>query len=163
MTSAPPDAMTLRYARGKLAGCALGGFAFVALCVWLIWSGIAAHGSFKQAIMAVGVVFFGAVGLYAIRQMFIRDPAVVISLAGIMDSRISESIIPWPAILDIDIREVHRQKFLLLQLDPAFKKTMKQTRTASIGNSLNAAIGYQGVALNVAGLEVHVDEVPRRC
>ncbi|NOT70355.1 MAG: hypothetical protein HOP09_03435 [Hyphomicrobium sp.] len=91
--------------------------------------------------------------------MFNRQPVVAISAEGITDSRLSEKVIPWPAILDIEIREMHRQKFLMLQLDPAFEKTMKTTRAASFFKPLNSAIGFQGHPLNVAGLDASFDDV----
>lgn len=151
--------LVLRYARGKLVGYALGGFAFAAVAAWLIASGETAYGSFKQAVVAFGVVFFGGIGLYAVGQMFNRQPVVVISGKGIEDRRLSASVIPWPAILDIEIREMHRQKILMLQLDPAFERTMKATRGASFCKPLNSAIGYQGLPLTIAGLDSSFDDV----
>jgi hypothetical protein len=153
------DGVTFRYARGKLILYALGSFAFAALAAWIIYRGLAPQGSFKEAAMWLGAPLFGLGGLVCLLRVFDRSAIVFISPAGIRDSRISEDIIPWHAILGMTARSYRRQNFITLAIDPEAEKGIKLSRLARWSGPMNAKLGFSGLVLNPAGLDGSFDDI----
>jgi hypothetical protein len=148
-----------RYANRKLIWYVLGSLAFVAVCAWILYLGLAPHGSFKEALIWLGIPFFGLCGVMALRGM--RDSRVILSISpgGIRDLRVSEDLIPWRAVRGMRLQQVQKQSFVMLDLDPADEKTLRLTRLASWTKPMNAAIGFHGLCVNPAGLDGSLDDI----
>jgi hypothetical protein len=72
-----------------------------------------------QIIGIVGIVFFGAVGIYGIRKLFDKKAGLIIDKNGITDTSNATSIglIEWNDILRIRTKEVMSTKFLLIDIE----------------------------------------------
>jgi len=116
----------------------------------------------------IGFVFlalgsFGAVvcGIYALRS----GPAVSIGPLGIRDVRFADAWIPWSAIEDMEVLDIKSGislvpvRGILLNVDPAFQRTLKLTRLARIALRTNAALGHPGLWIASAGLRGNFDEL----
>ncbi len=152
-------AATFRYARGKLIWYALGSFAFVAACMLIAYLGLAPHGSFKEAVIWFGVPFFAFCGVMALRGMRDTRAILTISPAGIKDLRISNDLIPWRAVRGMRLQQVQRQSFVMLDIDPETENHLRLSRLASWTRPMNAAIGFQGLCVNPAGLDGSLDDI----
>lgn len=142
-----------RYSWGKLALGALGSFAFAAMCGWIAYGGLAAPGSFKEAVMWFGAAFFGLGGVLCLRNAFDRRAILTISPAGIRDLRISPDFIPWNAILGLSLSGLGRQQFFTLEMDPGAVKAIRLSRMARWSGPMNAKLGFSGLVLNPRGLD----------
>jgi hypothetical protein len=148
-----------RYANRKLIWYVLGSFAFVAACAWILYLGLAPHGSFKEVVIWFGIPFFGLCGVMALRNMRDTRAVLTISPEGIRDHRISEDLIPWCAIRGMRLQQVQKQNFVMLDLDSEEEKKLRLTRLASWTKPMNAAIGFHGLCVNPAGLDGSLDEI----
>lgn len=157
------DGLSLYYAPSQLAAYAVGGFAFAALGAFAVWIVLQDANSLWSWVAAVlpffGVVFFGSIGILATVRMLNRRVVVHIGDDGVYDARISERVIPWPAIDAISVRHMDLQRFIMIELDPTFESQLQMTRSASLFMPLNARIGYPGLCLNLAGLDHAHDDV----
>jgi hypothetical protein len=93
--------------RTKLVALALGAAGFVLAGVWMMV--IVAKGSvFITMVGAFSVVFFGLLGVYAMRRLIWPTPAVVINREGIWDnaSALGVGFIAWD-----DIARLHEYRF----------------------------------------------------
>ena len=72
-----------------------------------------------QIIGIVGIVFFGAIGIYGIRKLFDKKAGLIIDKNGITDNSNATSIglIEWNDILRIRTKEVMSTKFLLIDIE----------------------------------------------
>lgn len=160
----PDEGVSLRHAPGKLALYALGGFGFAILGVCVayvvlrddLWSLIA---WLTAAVPIFGIGFFGYIGLMALARMGDRSVVVHIGPDGILDARIAGTRIPWGAVSGMTVQHMHRQRFIMLDIDPAFTATGRLTGQAARLKPVNAALGFPGVALNVAGMDRSFDEI----
>lgn len=71
-----------------------------------------------QIIGIVGIVFFGAIGIYGIRKLFNKKAGLIIDSKGITDNSNATSIglIEWNDISRISTKEVMSTKFLLIYI-----------------------------------------------
>ena len=153
------DGVTFRYAPGKLVSYTLGSFAFTALAAWLIYRGAAPHGSFKEAAVWLGVIFFGLDGVVLATRLFDRSEILTISPAGVRDTRISRDVIPWSAILGMAATSYRGQSFITLEIDPATEEVIRLSRMARWSRPMNAKLGFRGLVLNPAGLDGSFDDI----
>lgn len=159
MTDSDASAVSFRYARGKTALYLLGGLAFAVACAWALYMEAAPRGSFDEAVLWFGVPFFGLLVLMAVKNLGDRRDVVTISQAGVRDIRIAPELIPWRAIRDITVRQLKGQRFIMLDIDPSFEKTLQLTKLARFSKPMNAAIGFHGQTLNPAGLTGSLDQI----
>lgn len=159
MNAEQDGGVSFRFARGKLLALTAGSFAFAAACTFLLSTGAAPDGGFKEAVLYFGVPFFALCGVLGIKYLRAHGDAVVISPSGIMDTRISADTIPWPAVRSMTVREMRGQHFIMLDVDPNFERTMKLTRMAAWTKPMNAAIGFEGFAITVAGLDGSLEDL----
>ena len=148
-----------RFARDKVLLLAIGAFVFAALCGFLIHTEAATHGSFKEAALYAGIPFFALCGVIGLRYAGDKGEVVVISPAGIKDTRIASDTIPWHAVRSISVKAIRGQRFIMLDVDPAFEQTMTLTRMAAWTKPMNEAIGFKGLAVNPGGLDGSLDQL----
>jgi len=131
----------------KIGLILLGASGFVALGIWFIInpamfqnSGYVNRPAFE--ILAAGyasIIFFGACAIFAAYKIFDNKSGLIIDKDGITDnsSGVSVGFIPWGDITHLDIKQVYRQKFILVFVNDAQKYINKQSffkNKAILGN-----------------------------
>jgi hypothetical protein len=104
----------------------------------------------------LAAVFFGACTLMiAWRFLTMRGPIVTLSPKGLIDTRVSASLIPWTAIEDIGTFTVNRQKFIVVSVDPGVERTLDLTAIARWSRGPNRSLGADGLCISAQGLKVN--------
>lgn len=124
MSSDAPPTLSIPMSKRKMALIALGAFVFAtggtAMCVGgLIWwpMGVEAIG-----IGAAAAIFFGPIGVFAMRRVFDPTPALIVDAEGIVDnsSAVASGRILWSEITGISTSEVVGQRFVNIHVaDPS--------------------------------------------
>lgn len=153
------DQAVFSYSRGKVLGYCLMSAAFAAGCTWLWHKGVAAPGSYKEFVLMLGGPFFGIGTAISLARLFGNPEVLFVDREGILDSRISDSKLPWRMITNLSVAGIHRQKFLMVQLAPQFEATLQKTRMARLGGPSNAALGLKGMAIPTQGLDGTLDDL----
>lgn len=153
-----PEA-TFRYARGKLLGYALGGVGFAAAASWIAYARLAPAGSVEEFMIWAGIPFFGAIGAKALWTLREAGEVVRISSRGITDVRIAPEIIPWRAIRGVKVQEMKGQHFIMIEVDRGFEESLSLTGMVRWTRAANAALGFDGLVVNPAGLDATVEEL----
>ncbi|MEN3931163.1 STM3941 family protein [Microvirga sp. W0021] len=109
----------------------------------------------------IGAALFFLFSLLIMRRLLTSNgkDVITISPAGIIDTRIAASIIPWQAILNISTWEYQRQKIIVLTVDPLFEQKLSLTRMARMTRTANARLGADGLCITAAGLKTSYDEL----
>lgn len=121
-----------------------------------------APGSLPQILGWLGVAFFAPLtAIAAWRASTHRGPVVTLSPDGIWDRRLSGSFIPWFAISRITTWDINRQKIMVLDLDPEIEPQLglELTRIARWSRPANRVIGFEGLCVAVAELNVSYDDL----
>ena len=123
--------------------------------------GLALLGQEDWTVKALGLAWAAAFGYgaYALnRRRAIRTPVVIVSQAGLHDTRISGAPLPWSAISRIEEFEVEHMTYVGLHLrDDAALATLK--RGARVGARLNSAIRLPPVSISMAPLDGGDDDL----
>jgi len=139
----------------------VGSVLFVAGGIWLLRHPIPGDEFMGWLSGWASIVFFGAVGLFALGRLVSRKPAITIDLTGITDnaSGLSAGFIPWSDITDAQIVKFQQQKFLgvslrnpkdyLAKASP-FKRMLMKANSSLVGYVIN----IPRIALPVALEEV---------
>ncbi len=125
----PTDELVLELSKKKIALLVILACAFVALGSWLLTlddAFIQSQRRFNSAALVhaiglVGVLFFGACGLFGLKKIFDAKPGLVFSRSGFLDnaSGVSAGFVPWSEVIGFEILEIHRQKMLVVRVkDP---------------------------------------------
>ncbi|HEY0098887.1 MAG TPA: STM3941 family protein, partial [Pyrinomonadaceae bacterium] len=103
------DETIIYLSRTKILLLLLGAFAFVAAGIWMFSLGDASIQSqrrFNEPLYVRGlglaaILFFGSCGLYALKKLFDRKPALVFNSSGIVDnaSSVAAGLIPWSDVV----------------------------------------------------------------
>lgn len=102
-----------------------------------------------------GAVFFGLGTLIAtVRFLRARAPVVILSPAGIRDTRVSADTIPWRAIRNISTWSFQGQSVMVLAVDPTVERGLRLTIIARWTRKANAALGADGLCVSAAGLKI---------
>jgi len=108
--------------RGKLAALIVGSFLFDVMCVLLLARHPASMSATNTVVIALGVPFFGACGLFMLSRLLWRKPAISIDGDGLTDhaSMASLGFIPWSDItgarIIVQSFRSSRQKFIGVSL-----------------------------------------------
>ena len=126
----------------------LGAALFVAGGIWLVMHPSRGDTGMEWLMGWACIVFFGAVGLFALSRLFSRKPALTIDHAGITDnaSGLSAGFIPWSDVVDAQVIKFQQQKFLGLSLrNPedylanasSFKRMLMKANSSLVGFVVN--------------------------
>ena len=88
-----------------------------------------------------------ATGIGLWRLVLQRGPVITITPDGIRDTRVAAELIPWRAVQDISTWQYHRQKVMVLAVDPAVESRLTLTRLARWTRSANRALGADGLCI----------------
>lgn len=123
------DETIIELSKRKIVLLLLGAFAFVAAGIWMLTLDDASIQSrrgvndplYVHGLGLVAIVFFGLCGLYALKKLFDKKPALVFNNSGIVDnvSSVSAGFIPWSEVVGAQIYEIQKQKLLIIKVrDP---------------------------------------------
>ncbi|HEX8130271.1 MAG TPA: STM3941 family protein, partial [Pyrinomonadaceae bacterium] len=98
----------------------------------------------------VGIVFFGSFGLYALKKLLDKKPALVFNSSGIIDnaSSVSPGFIPWSEVVGAQICEIQNQKLLIIKVrDPqeyiargsSLRQTINKANYKMVGSPISIA------------------------
>lgn len=102
------------------------------------------------------IFFFGLgypVGLF---HLFDRRPQIIINEVGIFDRTAYQKFINWDVIWGAYPIAISGQKFICLEVDPAYEPSRKKGKVVKALSSLNKGIGAQ--ELNISLGQVSVDQ-----
>ena len=104
---------------------------------------------------AVCILFFGMIGVIALRQLARREAVVEIDAQGIRWRRWSDAVIPWDAISELAVTQMMNQRFVSLWLVDA----SAYPSTHMMGNlaGANRGMGFGDIAIAPAGLDQGVE------
>ena len=123
-----------------------------------------APGSFTEFAGYVGVLFFGLATLVFLwRAVSLRGAVIRLTREGILDRRVAAEVIPWRAIGAISTWESHKQRIIVLAVDPQVERRLTLTRMARWTRGANARLGADGLCIAVGGLKVDYDELLALC
>ncbi|MDP9912316.1 hypothetical protein J2W27_004442 [Variovorax boronicumulans] len=166
----PPSRMTsvvVYPSRLRMALMLLGALAFVAGGVWLLMHPFRETRVAGWVVAWASILFFGAAGLFALTRLFSRKPALTIDHTGIVDnaSGLAAGFIPWSDVVDAQVFEFQRQRFLglslrnpqdyLAQASP-LKRLLMKANASLVGFPVN--IPEATLSMTVATLLTHINE-----
>lgn len=109
---------------------------------------IGGPGSYAEFVGYVGLTFFGLGTLLLVWRLFTgRGVAVTLNSEGLRDARISEKVIPWSVVRDITTWQSHRQRIMVIAVDPAFEERLGLSRIARMAREANKALGADGLTI----------------
>jgi hypothetical protein len=158
------DEKIIGVGRTKVALLILGACAFVAAGAWLLTCDDAAIRSgrsfrvfFNDPLIARGfglasIVFFGLAGLYGLKKLFDRKPALIFNEHGLFDnaSAVSAGFIPWSEVTGTAVFEVNKQKTLIIAVrNPqqyierggALKRALNKANYRMVGSPISISAG----------------------
>ena len=153
------EEIVIQISKTKLVLITLGAWGFVLLAVW-IWS--ASEELFfppllSIAVAFIGMIFFGSCGVYGIVKFFDTKPGLIINSKGITDyaSGVSAGLILWHEIAGMSVKEMHRQKFLTIEVTDPQKYVV---RGNFIKRMLNAAnLKFYGSPIQISSNSLKTD------
>ncbi|KQY20915.1 hypothetical protein ASD32_05845 [Rhizobium sp. Root483D2] len=153
MTQAP---ILVHRSRTKMLLLLLGALAFVALGAFMMKvtyedEGAGALGVF---IGLVSILFFGLCAIVGAIKLFDRRPALEFLPEGLLAREVSATLIGWPDILAARLVTYRRQPIIELMLSPSAEQSLPFTRMVRFTRSANRGLGFEGVCLSGAGLDI---------
>lgn len=147
----------------KMGLVVLGCIGFVAASVLMIAGVIDGRrfGLDASTIGWIGVIVFGAFLLLALwRLISARGPVVTVSPRGLHDTRISEKMIPWDAVLGVSTWQMSNQKIIVVAVTPEAEQSIGLTRMVKWTRGANRSLGADGLCI-APGIKVKIDDLLR--
>ena len=139
----------------------VGGIGMTALSV-VVASGVLGNdpGGFGAFAGYIGTLFFGigTVGWFWLSARR-RGIILIVDSGGILDRRLSDTVLPWSAVRDAVAVDIYRQRFVLVRLDPAFDATWPKKRGVGMTLRANRALGIDGYPIGLQGLKGNFDSL----
>lgn len=152
------DETIIKPGKTKILLLLLGASAFVALGILMLSLDDAIIRSqrrfndpvYVRALGLVSIVFFGSCGLYALKMLFDKKPALVFNSSGIIDnaSSVSAGFIPWSEVVGAEICEIQKQKLLVIKVrDPreyiarggSLRRALNRANYSMVGSPISIA------------------------
>ncbi|MDP5138574.1 hypothetical protein ORJ04_21745 [Rheinheimera baltica] len=153
----------------KIILLTLGAVAFVLLGVWLLSMDaktIESQRKFNSPILVYGIgvvsiVFFGLCGFIGIKKLFDKSPGLIINSEGILDnsSGVSAGIIPWAEIVGIGEYQIHKQKFISIQVKDPEKYVNTGNALKRMANRANIKMCGTPVNISANSLKINYDDL----
>lgn len=144
-------------------------FNLVAACVFVLASAFllaGGHATLKTRITGIiGILFFGAVGLWALRRLANWQPGLVLSAKGINDrsSGVAMGFVPWSDIRGFGIHRLGGAGFLIVQLADARKYARRGNVIQRMFHRANMGMCGSPMTLSSTGLAIGLDDLERLC
>jgi hypothetical protein len=150
------DETIIALGKTKIALLLLGACVFVAVGIWMFSlddASIQSRRRFNDPVYVhglglVSIVFFGSCGLYALKKLFDKKPALIFNNSGIVDNASSASagFIPWSEVVGAEIFEIQKQKMLIIKVrDPqeyiargnSLRRTLNKANYNMVGSPIS--------------------------
>ncbi len=173
------DETIIELSKTKIVLLLLGAAAFVAAGIWMFSlddASIHSHRRFNDPLYVhglglVSIVFFGSCGLYALKKLFDKKPALVFNNSGIVDnaSSVSPGFIPWSEVVGAEIFEIQKQKMLIIKVrDPqeyiarggSLRQTLNKANYKMVGSPIS--ISANTLAIKFSELTSLFDRYQRK-
>ena len=173
------DETIIAVSRMKMVPLLLGTFAFVAAGIWMLTLDDATIQTrrglgdplYVRGLGVVAILFFGIFGLYAIKKLFDKKPALIFNNSGMVDnvSSAAAGFIPWSEILSAEIIEIQKQKLLVIEVrDPqqyiargnSLKRKLNQANYNLVGSPIS--ITSNTLEINFSELVSLFDQYQRK-
>ena len=116
-------------------------------------------GSLIEALMWASSLFLAWATLVWARMLFDQRPVIEIGPEGLLDRRLSASMIPWPDIAGMRLIEVNNQRLVGLDLVPGARERLSQSAFQRLFTRANERFGYGGATISATGLDHGFDAV----
>jgi hypothetical protein len=156
-----PGAIELRLSPWRSAFLLVACVAFVAIG-WLMAHDPSPDHARNRFWGWASVLFFGFLFPFAVRELFRQGPRLIVSDAGIDDRALGLGLIPWSEIAGFELREMNREKFLMLHMHDQDAWEARRPAAKRWAFALNRAIGFQGIPITVSGLTMSAEEIVRQ-
>jgi hypothetical protein len=150
-----------RYAIAKPLGLIAGGIVLTAACA-AVALGLLADprvGGAVQLAAYAGVVGFGLATIVMIVRLRRRGRVLEITTEGIRDRRLSPDLLLWMDIARASIRQLGRQRVLVLQLHADAQARLRRARGSRAGNWQSLSIGMDGLDGSIDDLTAAIARV----
>ncbi|HYG11437.1 MAG TPA: STM3941 family protein [Pyrinomonadaceae bacterium] len=173
------DETIIELSKRKLVPLLLGASVFVGAGIWMVFLDDVSIQSRRNApdpiyvygLGLVTIIFFGIFGLYALRKLFDRKPALIFNSSGIVDnaSSVSAGLIPWSEVAGAEIVEIQKQKLLIIIVrDPqeyiargsSLKQTLNKANYKMVGSPIS--ISANTLKINFSELVSLFDRYQRK-
>ena len=173
------DETTIELGKTKILMLLLGASAFVAAGIWMFSlsdASIQSHSRFSDPMLVrglglVSIVFFGICGLYAVKKLFDKKPALIFNNSGIVDnaSSVSPAFIPWSDVVGAEICEIQKEKLLIIYVrDPqeyiargsSLRRKLNKANYKMVGSPIS--IASNTLAINFSELVSLFDQYQRK-
>jgi hypothetical protein len=112
-----------------------------------------------SVLLPLCLIFFTVIALGRIRNAIrLRGVVVTVGRNGILDRRISEKLIPWPAVIEVTEMWLWR-RFLVLKLDPSYERNWPKHFDALFIKTGNRLFGWNGYLVTTEGLKASFREL----
>lgn len=126
---------------------------------------------FVHGLGLAAIVFFGIIGLYALKKLFDRRPGLVFNDSGIVDnaSGVAAGFIPWSEVVGAEIFEIQKQKLLVIKVrDPqeyiarggSLRRTLNKANYKMVGSPIS--ISANTLAIKFSELASLFDQYQRK-
>ena len=164
-----PEERVIELSKVKIILLTLGAVAFVLLGAWFLsldTQTIKSQRKFNSPTLVYGVgivsiAFFGLCGLIAVKKLFDNSPGLIINSEGILDnsSGVSAGIIPWGEIVGIGEYQVHKQKFISIQVKDPEKYVNNGSALKRIANRADIKLCGTPINISANSLKISHDDL----
>lgn len=162
---------TIAYSKTKLVLALLGCVLLAAASAWMLTlddATILAARRYNSPLIVhslgvLGIILFGAGGLFVLIKLFDRSPGLVLDARGFTHraGMMAFGFVPWSDVAGVDVYEVHRQKLLVVKLVDPQKYIRRGGAMRQALNRSNHRMCGSPITLSSNALAVDFDELRR--
>ena len=153
------DSIEIPLSKNKIILLILGSILFVIAGIWLFANSTEFQNNSMQlmrnpmvikSVGIIGILFFGATGIYGIRKLFDKKAGLIIDKNGITDNSNASSIglIAWNDISGIKTEQVMSTKFLLIGVENP-EKYIGKAKSGMKARLMKANMKMYGTPLSI--------------
>jgi hypothetical protein len=152
----PPESITLYSDRRRVLLLLLATLALVAASAFIVRS---QQAKFFVILGCIGVAFFTAVSIAALRMFLDTSPRLILDEDGLYDRTMRTPKIPWNTIVSMEIRTIRSSSFICLELTDEEERLRALPRLKRLTASSNRGMGFGVFNVNPSALPLTVDEI----
>ena len=158
MTASGFGELRVRSRRSYWAWRGLGAAAFAVACAWALRSGNLAN----QLMGTAGLVLFGALSMYALRQLLRRGPRLVLKEAGFEAADLKVGLVPWSEVIEVQAFGSAEAPFVLMRVAGTSPCLARLAGWPRLSVALLRRSGLPPFSINLIGIEGDSGEVIQR-
>jgi hypothetical protein len=152
------EAHVVRTARLFWLARGLGAIALALACAWAIRAG----GGFAIIMGSLGVALFGAMTLFALRQLLRRGPRLVLDPTGVDAADLGIGVVPWRDIEGVQLFGSPQAPFIAFHLRDPAPHVARLSPWPRFVTKLLAAQGLPLFSINLIGVDREPAEIVRQ-